>query len=225
MRRAFVGLLRARIRPERGVRTAAAAASLLVLAACGAADRTPAAFSGPLGTATTAAPATTAPATTAPATTAPASTPSPAVSPAPAKVVVPAVVGMSASRAAGALTRLGLRVRTTIRRTSRYAQGVVAAASPPAATALSPGSTVTLAIAQPPPAATRPPAPKPAPSSASTSCDPAYPDVCLKDGIGDYDCSSGSGNGPNYVRGPVRVLPPDPFGLDADGDGVGCEKG
>jgi hypothetical protein len=55
------------------------------------------------------------------------------------------------------------------------------------------------------------------------NCDPAYPDACLHDGIGDYDCAGGSGNGPNYVRGPIRVRPPDPFGLDRDGDGVGCE--
>ena len=65
------------------------------------------------------------------------------------------------------------------------------------------------------------PAPKPAPSN----CDPSYPDVCLKDGIGDYDCSSGRGNGPNYVTGPLRVEGADPFGLDADGNGVGCERG
>jgi hypothetical protein len=69
------------------------------------------------------------------------------------------------------------------------------------------------------------PVPKPAPKPAPSTCDPSYPDVCLKDGIGDYDCSSGSGNGPNYVTGPVRVLSPDPFGLDANHDGVGCEKG
>ena len=54
------------------------------------------------------------------------------------------------------------------------------------------------------------------------NCDPAYPGVCLHDGIGDYDCAGGSGNGPNYVAGPIRVLPPDPFGLDSDGDGWGC---
>lgn len=30
-------------------------------------------------------------------------------------------------------------------------------------------------------------------------------------------------NGPNYVDGPIRVRPPDPFDLDRDGDGVGCE--
>jgi hypothetical protein len=59
---------------------------------------------------------------------------------------------------------------------------------------------------------------------SGTACDPSYPDVCLHDGIGDYDCARGSGDGPNYVTGPIRVKPPDPFGLDRDGDGVGCES-
>jgi hypothetical protein len=79
-----------------------------------------------------------------------------------------------------------------------------------------------------PPPAPKPkprPTPKPKPAPQSSNCDPSYPDVCLHDGIGDYDCSSGSGNGPNYVSGPVRVTGSDPFRLDADGDGVGCERG
>jgi hypothetical protein len=63
----------------------------------------------------------------------------------------------------------------------------------------------------------------PTTAAPARNCDPAYPDACLHDGIGDYDCAGGSGNGPNYVRGPIRVRPPDPFGLDRDGDGVGCE--
>ncbi|WP_239336800.1 hypothetical protein [Frankia sp. CiP3] len=72
------------------------------------------------------------------------------------------------------------------------------------------------------------PAPRPATAVAAAparNCDPAYPDVCLQDGIGDYDCAGGSGDGPNYVRGPLRVLAPDPFRLDGDHDGTGCEKG
>ncbi len=79
----------------------------------------------------------------------------------------------------------------------------------------------------PQPAAPRPPAPKPpAPKPpAAPACEPSYPDACLKPGIGDYDCETGSGNGPNYVTGPIDVLPPDPFDLDRDGDGVGCERG
>jgi hypothetical protein len=54
-------------------------------------------------------------------------------------------------------------------------------------------------------------------------CHPSYIGVCLRIGIGDYDCAGGSGNGPNYVRGPIRVVGSDPFGLDRDGDGWGCE--
>lgn len=49
--------------------------------------------------------------------------------------------------------------------------------------------------------------------------------VCLHDGIGDYDCAGGKGNGPNYVSGPIEVVGSDPFGLDADHDGIGCEHG
>src|SRR6266542_3365311 len=63
----------------------------------------------------------------------------------------------------------------------------------------------------------------PTTAAPARNCDPAYPDACLHDGIGDYDCAGGSGNGPNYVRGPIRVRPPDPFDLDRNGDGVGCE--
>jgi hypothetical protein len=39
----------------------------------------------------------------------------------------------------------------------------------------------------------------------------------------DVDCRGGSGNGPRYVDGPVRVRGSDPYDLDGNGDGVGCE--
>jgi hypothetical protein len=41
----------------------------------------------------------------------------------------------------------------------------------------------------------------------------------------DVDCSTGSGNGPAYVTGPVRVIGTDIYGLDNDGDGIGCGQG
>lgn len=64
--------------------------------------------------------------------------------------------------------------------------------------------------------------PKPAAPKAPTSnCHPNY-SGCLKMNAGDYDCAGGSGNGPNYT-GTVRVYGADPFGLDRDGDGWGCE--
>jgi len=74
----------------------------------------------------------------------------------------------------------------------------------------------------PPPAGPSPPPPPPPPPPAN--CDPCYPDVCIPAGAADYDCAGGSGNGPNYIQGPVRVVcHPDPHGLDGNGDGWGCE--
>ncbi|MEI2653121.1 MAG: hypothetical protein V9G12_13410 [Microthrixaceae bacterium] len=52
-------------------------------------------------------------------------------------------------------------------------------------------------------------------------CDPNYtPCVPI---ASDVDCAGGSGNGPAYVTGPITVIGGDPYGLDRDGDGVGCE--
>jgi hypothetical protein len=39
----------------------------------------------------------------------------------------------------------------------------------------------------------------------------------------DVDCAGGRGNGPEYVRGPIRVIGNDIYGLDRDGDGIACE--
>ncbi|HSW37560.1 MAG TPA: G5 domain-containing protein [Candidatus Saccharimonadales bacterium] len=61
-----------------------------------------------------------------------------------------------------------------------------------------------------------PPPPPPSP------CDPNYSGACVPI-ASDVDCAGGSGNGPAYVRGPVRVIGSDIYGLDRDGDGVGCE--
>ncbi len=52
------------------------------------------------------------------------------------------------------------------------------------------------------------------------NCTPGY-DPCLPP-ASDYDCASGSGDGPAYT-GFVEVSGSDPYGLDADGDGLGCE--
>lgn len=54
-------------------------------------------------------------------------------------------------------------------------------------------------------------------------CHPSYAGACLKTGAGDYDCAGGSGNGPNYIAGPISVVGFDEFELDRDGDGVACE--
>jgi hypothetical protein len=68
------------------------------------------------------------------------------------------------------------------------------------------------AVASAAPAAKKPP----------KKCHPSYKGACLDPFASDYDCIGGSGNGPKYT-GIVRVVGPDVFRLDADGDGWGCE--
>jgi hypothetical protein len=59
---------------------------------------------------------------------------------------------------------------------------------------------------------------------AKKKCDSNYKGACLKPNVSDYDCAGGSGNGPYYVEGPVRVVGNDHYRLDNDGDGVACES-
>jgi hypothetical protein len=67
----------------------------------------------------------------------------------------------------------------------------------------------------------------PAPVEESTTaeeneCDPNYEGACLNPDASDYDCEGGDGNGPDYTV-EVMVVGIDHYGLDADGDGIGCE--
>jgi hypothetical protein len=65
--------------------------------------------------------------------------------------------------------------------------------------------------------------PPPAPAPAQGNCDPNYSGACVPI-ASDVDCAGGSGNGPAYVQGPVRVVGSDIYGLDGnDNDGIGCE--
>jgi hypothetical protein len=70
----------------------------------------------------------------------------------------------------------------------------------------------------PPPEPEPPPPPEPEPAD---ECHPSY-DPCVPI-VSDVDCEGGSGNGPVYT-GRVRVIGPDEYDLDRDGDGVGCEQ-
>jgi hypothetical protein len=60
----------------------------------------------------------------------------------------------------------------------------------------------------------------PADGSSGGGCTPGYT-PCLPP-ASDYDCSGGTGDGPDYT-GQVHVSGSDPYGLDADADGTGCE--
>ncbi|SDS29028.1 G5 domain-containing protein [Actinopolymorpha singaporensis] len=66
---------------------------------------------------------------------------------------------------------------------------------------------------------TRVPRPAPQPKSA---CDPNYTGACVPI-ASDVDCGGGSGNGPAYVYGTVKVVGTDIYDLDRDGDGYGCD--
>lgn len=63
---------------------------------------------------------------------------------------------------------------------------------------------------------------RPVGNQTSSSCHPSYTGSCVPVGVSDVDCRGGSGNGP-YYTGRVIVVGPDVYGLDRDGDGVGCE--
>lgn len=60
-------------------------------------------------------------------------------------------------------------------------------------------------------------------TTPSGNCDPNYSGACVPI-ASDVDCAGGKGNGPAYVRGPVRVVGSDIYGLDRNGDGIGCER-
>jgi hypothetical protein len=79
----------------------------------------------------------------------------------------------------------------------------------------------TQAVPPPLPPAPKPP-PPPAPALESGQCHSSYEGECVPI-TSDVDCLGGSGNGPAYV-GQVRVVGPDEYDLDRDGDGVGCER-
>lgn len=70
---------------------------------------------------------------------------------------------------------------------------------------------------QPPP----PPAPVPFAQPAG-DCHPSYAGVCVPIDS-DVDCAGGSGDGPSYASGPLRVVGHDEYDLDRDGDGIACD--
>ena len=65
----------------------------------------------------------------------------------------------------------------------------------------------------------------PPPKETGEDCHPSYEGACLDPNASDYDCAGGSGDGPEYVEGPIRVVGSDPYELDTGGEpGVACER-
>ncbi|OBF20021.1 excalibur domain-containing protein [Mycobacterium sp. ACS4331] len=60
------------------------------------------------------------------------------------------------------------------------------------------------------------------PMSQQGECDSNY-SGCVPV-ASDVDCAGGSGNGPEYVAGPISVIGDDIYELDRDGDGVACDN-
>jgi hypothetical protein len=85
---------------------------------------------------------------------------------------------------------------------------------------------------KPPTATTAPPAPTTTVTSAPPACNANY-GKCLS-ASGDYDCANiqdddpdwvaGEQNGPNFTAGPFTVTGTDVYGLDANHNGVACER-
>jgi hypothetical protein len=143
--------------------------------------------------------------------------------PEPDTVEVPELTYMTRAEAKQTLADLGLKAATRYKVTNQDPAETVISQSPKAGAWVLPATTVSLVVAKtpaPPPSTAPPPPP---PTTPKQDCDPSYPDVCLDPAVEDYDCAGGSGNGPEYVEGPIRVRPPDPFDLDREGDGWGCE--
>jgi hypothetical protein len=123
------------------------------------------------------------------------------------------VVGMWRAEAERSLDRWNVVVVEEI---SDAKPGRVIRMTPGAGTRVMPGATVTLVVA-----VKAPPPPPVAEQAPAAGCTPGY-SPCLPP-ASDYDCSGGSGDGPKYT-GYVTVTGSDPYGLDADGDGAGCES-
>jgi resuscitation-promoting factor RpfB len=127
---------------------------------------------------------------------------------------IPSVVGFNLTRARNALKARGFKVQVK-QQVSSQPKGTVIAESPAGGTRARPGKVVTLTVAKAPP----PPPPPP------SNCTPGYSPCLIYHGGADYDCYGGSGNGPYYTAPGVvyRVTGYDPYGLDADHNGWGCQ--
>ena len=123
------------------------------------------------------------------------------------------MVGEGKASAVRNLKDAGFRVKTTTRTRTSGPDGVVLSQSPRGGARVEPRSVVRIVILD----VERPPD-----ASESRNCTPGY-SPCLPP-ASDYDCAGGTGNGPEYVDGPVRVTGADPYDLDRDGDGVGCQS-
>ena len=80
----------------------------------------------------------------------------------------------------------------------------------------------------PSPVASTTPTPTPVVTSTlvAAQCHPAYAGVCIDPAASDVDCAGGGGDGPAYttaINFQLVDIANDPYGLDRDHDGQGCD--
>ena len=117
---------------------------------------------------------------------------------------------MNRAKARSVLLRAGFKTKVTSQRTTSGADNSVLRQFPAGGRPVQPGSLVRVVVSD----LHKPPPP---PSNCTSGYSP-----CLTP-ASDYDCANGSGDGPKYVTGTVRVTGSDPYDLDRDGDGYGCD--
>jgi hypothetical protein len=147
--------------------------------------------------------------------------------------VVPAVLALSCCGGFSMLAQLvgSDRQADALATTSTATPGRSASATPSVSATPTVAAAATVpAIAAPPPTTSKPTTAKPTTSKAKSTtskpasqCHPSYVGACVPVGVKDVDCAGGSGDGPYYVKGPIRVVGPDVYKLDADKDGLACE--
>jgi hypothetical protein len=125
---------------------------------------------------------------------------------------IPHVVGKTLANAKRALENAGFEVGKVTQRASSKKKGTVISQSPDAGTSARPGRAVSLVTAKPTP-------------QPSSNCTPGYSPCLVYHGGADYDCYGGEGDGP-YLTEPgvtYRVTGSDPYDLDGNNNGLGCE--
>jgi hypothetical protein len=129
---------------------------------------------------------------------------------------VPSVVGKSEASAVRKIKGAGFKVKKTTQTRTSGQDGVVLSQSLGGGTRAKPKSAVRIVISK-----VQRSTGGSTDTGGTSNCTRGY-SPCLPP-ASDYDCRGGSGNGPRYT-GRVQVRGADPYELDDDDDGVGCDS-